>query len=147
MTSKITSEMKVTTILGVLSWVLSTTQLLTMGLHSDRSCRTVQTDKPRLSKLVSSEILLLTRTIPDKKPVFLSDPKVCREKGLALDNDHKIGRPHSSCEPHNKLIFVPYSKTGGSDKRFGWENRNASETWKETYMRKIIKAEAQTRPT
>jgi hypothetical protein len=68
------------------------------------------------------------------------------DKGLALDNNCNVGYPHSNCEPHNELVFVPDGKSGAHNGRFGWE-----EDWpgkmERTYIRKTIKTEAAARPT
>lgn len=65
---------------------------------------------------------------------------------LAPDSDTNVGQPHSSSDPHNKLLFIPDGSAGGLNQRFGWEERDNLERWKETYIRKTIKREAARKP-
>ena len=101
-------------------------------------------DRSRLSKQVEIGYLHARYLMQNEIP------EVCRrgwEKGLALDNHSNVGHPHSHCDSHNELIFVPDGDAGGLDERFCWKKRIGLGRWKETYMRKTIKREAATRPT
>jgi hypothetical protein len=96
--------------------------------------------------VVASRDWLSTRVIPDAIRVFMRFWTGSRRERLAPDSDSNVRQPHSSSDPHYKLLFIPDGSAEGLNQRLGREERDNLERWKGTYMRKTIKREAARKP-